>query len=279
MTTQVLLADPAAFAVAAAQNPHMRAAEGGLQQINPEAARDQWEDLLAAFQQAGQECHVLAASPDLPDLVFTANPSMILPPTPGSDESEVWLSRMAHRSRRGEVGLHANFFRDRGFALHEFPEDVGTVEGHGDLLRQPDTAQLHVGISPRSQGAAWSHLARRRPDWQFTAYELRDPRFYHLDTALAILDKQHALVVPHAFLHGDLDQVQRHFPKAFLLSEEEAMAFAGNAWCPDGKHVFLQSGLPRVEDWLHQHGFTPVGVETSEFRKSGGSVFCLKQAF
>lgn len=279
MTSQVLLADPAAFTVAAAQNPHMRSADGGLQQIDPEAARDQWEDLLAAFQQAGQECHVLAAAPDLPDLVFTANPSMILPPTPASEEREIWLSRMAHRSRRGEVVLHANFFRDRGFALHEFPGNVGSVEGHGDILRQPNSAQLHVGISPRSQGAAWDHLARRRSDWHFSAYELADPRFYHLDTALAILDERRALVVPHAFTHGDLDRLRRHFPEAFLLNQDEAMAFAGNAWCPDGEHVFLQSGLPRVEDWLNQQGFTPVGVETSEFRKSGGSVFCLKQAF
>lgn len=279
MTRQVLLADPAAFTVAAAQNPHMRLADGSLQKIDAEAAREQWEELYAAFQRAGQQCHVLPAAPDLPDLVFTANPSMVLPPTPHSEEAEVWLSRMAHRSRRGEVGLHANFFRDLGYSLHEFPQEVGTVEGHGDLLRQPGTAQLHVGISPRSQGTAWGHLARRRPDWSLSAYELQDPRFYHLDTALAILDERRALVVPQAFTSGDLDRVQRFFPEAFLLNEHEAMAFAGNAWCPDGQHVFLQSGLPRVEEWLQQQGFTPIGVETSEFRKSGGSVFCLKQAF
>jgi N-dimethylarginine dimethylaminohydrolase len=279
MPVQVLLADPAAFTVAAAQNPHMRDASGELQRVDPEEARDQWEGLLAAFQEAGLECHVLAADPALPDLVFTANPSLLLPPKPGSEETEAWLSRMAHRSRRPEVALHASFFRGRGYGTHAFPEEAGPVEGHGDLLHHPGRPKVHVGLGSRSSAAAWDHLARRRPDWGFEAYILDDPRFYHLDTALAPLDETHALLVPSAFQRGDLDRLQRAFPDHLLLKEEESLRFAGNAWCPDRRHVFLQAGLPRVEDWLAARGFLPVPVETGEFLKSGGSVFCLKQAF
>ncbi|MGB0685878.1 MAG: amidinotransferase, partial [Planctomycetota bacterium] len=73
---------------------------------------------------------------------------------------------------------------------------------------------------------------------------------YHLDTALAPLDETHALLVPSAFQRGDLDRLQRAFPDHLLLEEEESLRFAGNAWCPDRHHVFLQAGLPRVEDWL-----------------------------
>jgi len=279
MTARVLLAEPTAFSVAAAQNPHMRAADGSLQQVDPELAREQWEQLFAAFQAAGQECHVLPADPELPDLVFTANPSLLLPPTPRSEESEVWLSRMTHRTRRREVGLHANFFRERGHALHDFPEDVGHVEGHGDLLRHPGEGVVHVGLGPRSEPAAWTYLAQRRPDWRIETYRLQDARFYHLDTALAVLDEERALLVPEAFSGHDLNRLKRAFPRHLLLRPEESLAFAGNAWCPDRHHVFLQAGVSRVEDWLVAEGLEPVPVETGEFRKSGGSVFCLKQAF
>jgi len=69
------------------------------------------------------------------------------------------------------------------------------------------------------------------------------------------------------------------FPDAIALTETEALNFAGNAFCPDQKHVFLQAGCAALEEKLRAHHFIPVPVDTSEFMKSGGSVFCLKMAY
>ena len=43
--------------------------------------------------------------------------------------------------------------------------------------------------------------------------------------------------------------------------------------------MLLQAGCPRTEKALRARGYEPVPLETGEFRKSGGSVFCLKQMF
>ena len=56
----------------------------------------------------------------------------------------------------------------------------------------------------------------------------------------------------------------------------DAPHFACNAHSPDGKHVLIQSSATRAMHALERAGFSPIPIDTSEFIKSGGSVFCLK---
>jgi N-dimethylarginine dimethylaminohydrolase len=41
--------------------------------------------------------------------------------------------------------------------------------------------------------------------------------------------------------------------------------------------VLIQEGCDGTVDRLRAHGFVPVELDTSEFLKAGGSVFCMKQ--
>jgi N-dimethylarginine dimethylaminohydrolase len=60
--------------------------------------------------------------------------------------------------------------------------------------------------------------------------------------------------------------------------DEARTKLAANACCPDGRHVLIQSGCTKTNRALESAGYRAVEVETSEFLKSGGSVFCLKLA-
>ena len=51
---------------------------------------------------------------------------------------------------------------------------------------------------------------------------------------------------------------------------------ACNACCPDGRNVLMQRGCERTGAALRAAGFTVRELETGEFLKSGGSVFCMK---
>lgn len=273
----VLLADPAAFAIVEAQNVHMRDGTGALHEVDGAAARREWEALRRAYQDIGLTVEVLPAVSGLPDLCFAANPSLYLPLPDGG--GELWLSRMTHASRRREVAEHARFAAARGLPTREMPERVRRFEGCGDGLPHPGRFLLHAGIGQRTERAAWEALAAEHPDLDVLCYRLQDQRFYHLDTALAPLDESAALVVPEAFDADGKSLVQAAFPGAIAVPLDEALRFAANAHCPDGRHVLIQRGCPRTETALRQRGFLPVPLETGEFLKSGGSVFCLKQAF
>jgi N-dimethylarginine dimethylaminohydrolase len=275
LPSAVLMADPAAFAVAAVHNPHMAGADGTLHAVDPARARAQWLALAAAYARCGVRVEVMPAVPGLADLCFSANPVLALPTPAGQ---EVWAARMTHASRRPEVAAHRAWFATRGIALRELPQTVKRFEGGGDGIPHPGRFLLHAGIGPRSERAAWEALAQAHPDLDLLIYELHDARFYHLDTALAALDERSCLYVPEAFDAHGITLLQSAFDDAIPVPPEEARNFAGNAHCPDGRHVLLQRGSPLTEAALRERNFTPMPLDTGEFLKSGGSVFCLKQA-
>jgi N-dimethylarginine dimethylaminohydrolase len=66
------------------------------------------------------------------------------------------------------------------------------------------------------------------------------------------------------------------FSNLIEVGAKDAANFACNAHCPDGKHVILQQGSAETVAELKRRNFRPIEVDTGEFIKSGGSVFCLK---
>jgi N-dimethylarginine dimethylaminohydrolase len=106
---------------------------------------------------------------------------------------------------------------------------------------------------------------------------LTRPGFYHLDTCLAPLDEERALVVTEAFEDRGLELLARTFPKLLAVPPAEASErLACNAHCPDGRNVIIDAGAQETIRLLRGEGFRVLPVDTSEFLKSGGSVFCLK---
>lgn len=276
LSREVLLGHPGDFAVLEAQNAHMQTADGGLQAVDAARALEQWQELRRAYEAIGVRTHVLPSGQGLADLCFTANPSLVLACPEG--RREVWLAKMRHPSRRPETASHEEFHRQREAVLRTMPETVPAFEGCGDGVQHPGRFLMHAGVGPRSEASAWEVLAEAHPELDVLLYELVDPRFYHLDTALAPLDEQTALYVPEAFDERGRARVLEAFPRAIALPIEESMRFAGNAHCPNGKHVLIDAACTDTCAQLEARGFQPVPVDTSEFRKSGGSVFCLKLA-
>ena len=107
---------------------------------------------------------------------------------------------------------------------------------------------------------------------------LTDADYYHLDTCLCPLDADHALVAPAAFDDTGRALIDTLFETPIEVPDHEARhQFACNAHCPDGTHVLIQEGCEETNERLRAHDFVPVELDTSEFMKSGGSVFCMKQ--
>ncbi|MDZ7695236.1 MAG: hypothetical protein U5K69_29670 [Balneolaceae bacterium] len=84
------------------------------------------------------------------------------------------------------------------------------------------------------------------------------------------------LIYPAAFTEQGLALINE-FGEVITANEHEAKKlFACNATCPDGKNVIIQKAVPT----LIKNCATPAQVhevDTSEYLKSGGSVFCMKQ--
>jgi len=277
LPTRVLMIRPTAFNIEVAINVHMCDAEGRPHALDKDLALRQWEALRRTYERLGFAVLVLEGTDGLPDMTFAANQT--LPYVDPEGKRRALLSNMADDVRHREVEDVAAFLEDLGYApaplLPRTPDTL--FEGMGDALWIPGRRFLVGGHGFRTRLTVYETVATRTGT-SVAALELKNPKFYHLDTCLAVLNADTAIACLEAFTPEGQDLIRALFPRliAVPLAEADAPGFACNAHCPDGRHVIIQEGCDATEKALTASGFVPVPVNTSEFIKSGGSVFCLK---
>lgn len=270
---RVVLTTPTHFEVEYVINPHMAHNVGS---VDRDAAQQQWSALREAYQALGIAPVIVDGVEGLPDMVFCANQTLPFY-RPATDSTGVVLSRMHAPERQAEVPHFARFFERQGYAVHRLPEGLASdFEGMGDAIWHPGRYLLWGGYGFRTDRAAYDALSALL-DVPVLALHLDDPDFYHLDTCFSVLDAHSVLIYPGVFDADGRALIDRVFDTVIEAPEDEARRlFACNAHCPDGEHVLIQAGCTGTNARLRQAGFVPIELDTSEFLKSGGSVFCMK---
>ncbi|WP_282204742.1 dimethylargininase [Kitasatospora fiedleri] len=252
-----LLCPPEHFAVEYAINPWMDPARP----VDRAAALRQWRGLASVLRSLGHRVDLLAPEPGLPDMVFTANGATVV-------DGRVLVARFRHRERAGESAAHR-----RWFAAARFPQvrtAVEVNEGEGDLLAAGPRILAASGF--RTTTAAHRE-AERVFGLPVVSLRLTDPHYYHLDTALAVLDDSRVMYYPDAFAPETRRLLRRLYPDAILADASDAAAFGLNA-ISDGRHVVLPDGARGLAEQLRAAGFVPVPVDLPELRKAGGGPKC-----
>ncbi|WP_353963349.1 dimethylargininase [Streptomyces sp. NBC_00198] len=257
-----LMCPPVHFDVTYAINPWMDPAKP----VDVPLALAQWEDLRDRYRSLGHTVEELAPRPGLPDMVFAANGATVV-------DGRVLGARFAFRERAPEAAAHLEWFRARGFA--EVLEPVHVNEGEGDFAVTASYLLAGRGFraSPLSHGEAQEFFGR-----PVIGLDLVDPLFYHLDTALAVLDDttDEVMYYPRAFSPGSREVLRRLFPDALTATDEDAAAMGLNA-VSDGLNVLLPQEAAGLFGPLRDRGFTPIGIDLGELLKGGGSVKCCTQ--
>jgi N-dimethylarginine dimethylaminohydrolase len=252
-----LMCPPTHFAVAYAINPWM---VPGTPVDRPRALA-QWDALRRTYLDLGHRVDLLDPVPGLPDMVYTANGATVVGGT-------VLGARFRYPQRAAEAAAHAAWFRGAGFARVVEPEFVN--EGEGDLLVVGETILAGRGFrtDPRAHEEAARVLGR-----EVVPLDLVDPRYYHLDTALAVLDDTTVAWLPEAFGPRSRAVLRERFPDAVVADPPDGAVLGLNA-VSDGRHVVLPAQATRLAAALAERGFVPVPVDLSELRKGGGGPKC-----
>jgi len=272
---KIMMVSPDSFRVEYAINPHMRTPTGELNVVNRARAFEQWQELKEVYEKLGFEVLVLPSAWQFPDMVFCANQTFSFMNHQG--EPSVLLSRMHFSHRQGEVKYFAQELSARGYRIYQTPELAVDFEGSGDALWDHEREIVFGGFGFRTSESVYRHLSSliKTP---MKLLKLADPRFYHLDTCLSILNKETAVFVPEAFDSEGLLLLKESFKNLLAADIHESIHFfAANCHSPDGKNVLIQKGADKLVAKLRKTGFEVIEVDTSEFIKSGGSVFCMKQ--
>jgi ornithine--oxo-acid transaminase len=252
-----LMTPPRHFAVEYAINPWMHPDI----EVDVDLALRQWHELVAAYRRLGHQVDLLEPVPGLPDMVYAANGALVTP-------TATIAARFAYPQRAAEAQAYARWLHDHGLGPVHTP--LQTNEGEGDFLVVGEVILAGTGF--RTTPAAHAEVARLT-GMEVITLDLVDPRYYHLDTALAVLDDHTVAYFPEAFSPVAQATLATLYPDAILASEADAAVFGLNA-VSDGRHVLLAAAATGLAAQLADRGFVPVPVELTELLKGGGSVKC-----
>lgn len=260
MTCTFLMCPPDYYEVVYEINPWMSVKHT----VDGKLARKQWEDyhrLLTSKLKVRVE--LLKPVSKLPDLVFTANGGLI-------HKGTFVRANFRHKERQDEARVFEEWFKKAGYEIKKVPP-ILKFEGEGDALFLG--GELYTGYHFRSDIEAHDFVAGIL-EVSYSALELVDKRFYHLDTCFAPLDKKTALVYLPAFEPYSREVLRETVPDLIEVPEEEALRFACNA-AVVGEDVVLNEGCPQTEKLLRLRNFKPHALNFSEFIKAGGAAKCL----
>lgn len=258
----VLMCRPEHFTVSYRINPWM----------NPESPTDtslavrQWEVLYSTYLELGIDVELIEPAAGLPDMVYAANGGFVL-------DGIAYGAKFRYAERGPEGQLYMDWFREQGFEVRE-PEHVN--EGEGDLLLVGDVILAGTGFRTDLE----SHReVERLFNREVLSLELVNPSFYHLDTALAVLDpepvdgRHNIAYLPSAFSDESLAVLRERFPDAIEVTEADASVLGLNSYS-DGLNVVIASRAKDFERQLRERGYRPVGLDLSELLLGGGGVKC-----
>ncbi|MCA2213460.1 dimethylargininase [Jidongwangia harbinensis] len=251
-----LMCRPTHFAVTYRINPWM---DPAAPYDNALAVR-QWETLRQTFLDLGHTVELIEPLAGLPDMVFAANGATVV-------DGTVLAVQFRDAERADEAPAYRAWFESRGFEVHDAKH---TNEGEGDILLAGDVLLAGTGFRTAHAAHAQAQEVFGRP---VITLQLVDPAYYHLDTALCVLDDRTVAYLPEAFSPGSQAVLRRLFPDAVHATATDAAVLGLNA-VSDGRTVVLPVQATALTAALRERGYETVGVDLSELRKAGGGPKC-----
>lgn len=256
-TRTYAMTPPAHFEVSYAINPWMDPSVP----VDAQRALAQWQTLLDTYQALGHTVHLVEPQPGLPDMVYAANGGLVI-------DGKAIAARFAFPERAAEGDHYADWFHTAGFGpVHRTD---GIQEGEGDFLVVGDRILAGTGFRTHRDTHAEVAAVTGLP---VITLDLVDPRFYHLDTALGVLDENTIAYYPGAFSDASRALLDELFPDAIIATAADAEVLGLNL-VSDGKHVIMTDRAPHLESQLRQAGYEPITLDLSELLKGGGGVKC-----
>ncbi len=252
----VLMCKPEFFTVVYRINPWMDPA----MPTDTALAVAQWQTLYDTYVGLGFDVHLIDPIDGLPDMVYAANGGFVI-------DNVAYGASFTYPERQPEGPAYMDWFRENGFDVR-VPDEVN--EGEGDFLLVGDVILAGTGF--RSASNSHEELASIFGRTVITL-NLVNPSYYHLDTAVAVLDDTNIAYLPSAFDKPSLAVLQERFPDAVIVTEDDASILGLNSYS-DGYNIVIAARAKDFERQLRERGYNPIGVDLSELLLGGGGVKC-----
>lgn len=259
---RVLMCPPTHFKFNYIINPHMRPGS-----VDATLAMIQWEKLVKTVESLDIQVEIIEPERDSPDMVFATDQGIV-------KNGELLLSSFKYPERQKESQHYHKWFEAHNFKVKTLPKTV-SFEGWGNSLFLGD--KLLAGVGFRAGKDSTKALAERLKV-EVVPLELTDPRYYHLDIALLIINAETAFYYPAAFSENSRHLLEELVPNLIPLSPEAAASYGANSFVSGNDIIISSNTPPSFLVSLEKLGLRTHEVDVSEFYKSGGGIHCLINA-
>lgn len=275
----ILMVTPEFFDVVDVKNPYMKDQIG---KVKSDLAHQQWENLYSAFENWKKKDIIfklesIDGGSQLEDMVFCANPFIMWKDESGNPF--VLLSNMQFENRQSEVDIFEEYFNQQSIPTIRISPNI-KIEGNGDLIPHHGKRTLWMGYGYRTDIDV-ANLLTEILNAHIIPLKLVSEHFYHLDTCFCIIDEDHVAICKEAFDEESYQKIKAVFSFVYQISLQEAKNnFALNSLVMTSlsgeKFAILPLGCDELKKILVELNVQILEVDTSEFIKSGGSIYCMK---
>lgn len=238
--------------------------------VHPRAAMRQHKSFVRALERSGAVVHAVPFVHGAFDSVFSKDNAVLVARRSGVVEA--LLARPLHAERRIEQRARARALASLGIRARATAS--AALEG-GDVVLLPGASGGFLGYGFRSSRRAARDLERFL-ERDVQCLELRDPRLYHLDMALSVLDDGTALVCEDALTMASRRSLLRHpaIRDVIRVPLREALQFGVNV-VQVGDTIVSGGEAPATARALRARGYRVRRTSLDQFHRAGGSAACL----
>jgi arginine deiminase len=243
--------------------------EGG-RAYDPEAARRQHAELVAAYETAGVRCHFLDPDPALPYQVFARDSSVMTP----------WgavVAQLKQSWRRGEYAPVIHFYEEAGIPIWRMIT-AGALEGGDVIIVEPGVVLIGAG-EERTEHEAARQLAAwfGGQGWE-ARVEPIPGRFVHIDVLVSILADRLAAVCVEVVSAGLVGWLRERGFELLDVPAADALRLGVNAISLGAGRVLSGAGASGLNEALRARGLEVLAPQLDAFTLGGGGAHCLGQA-
>ena len=232
-----------------------------------QTALAQHQALVEALIGEGIACHIVPPTPDLADLCFTRDATMMSPwgliaLSPAVDHRLAEVEHIRAAVADWHVPLLGVIER-------------GRIEGGDVCLLRPGL--VAIGYSgERTDEAGAEALARLFEARGWRAILTRfHRRFLHLDTLFTLVARDCAVACLDALEESFIHEVEALGIELIDITVGEVRKLGGNLLSLGGGRVLSSADNHRVNALLERRGYRVLRVEIDQFTRCGGGIHCL----
>ena len=240
--------------------------------FNLSTAKEQYQEMVSAYNTAGVTTHCHISDPVLPYQIFARDSSIMTP-------FGAIITNMAQAWRKGENYRAIETYKSLGIPIYDFVT-AGSFEGGDFNVIEPGTVLIGwEGPEGRSHKEAAYQIKNwfEKEGWEVFVVDI-DPFFVHIDLMVVMLAEKLAAVCLDTTDPKVIDWLGSKKIKILSVPFKETIELGCNVVSLGNDRILIPKASISLKQKIKAEGFEIFDPDMSMITQGGGGVHCMCQS-